>query len=211
MTLQNWSQDFVQNSHPTRELLIEAVIDLMKNVRLEEITSELVIEVSGISKGSLYHHFNDFPELLEFAYVEVFARLATIQLTAFENMLESFKTREDFLKGNRKISHGNKAPEIASLRLARVTAIAMAMNSPRMAKMLGKVQDEVTDWITRLFLQVQEKGWCRKDFDPRTFAVFIQAYQVGSVINLLTPQRMDPEAWIDLIDEIWESVIFQQA
>jgi CDGSH-type Zn-finger protein len=60
--------------HPTKE-------ELIKYCRwfcwilltLDEITSENVLDISGISRGSLYHHFEDFSELLELAQVRRFA------------------------------------------------------------------------------------------------------------------------------------------
>ena len=53
------------SSHPTKEALIDAVLELLQSEHLVEVTSEEVLEKSGISKGSLYYHFEDFSDLLE--------------------------------------------------------------------------------------------------------------------------------------------------
>ncbi len=56
-------------SHPTKEELIQTVVVLLEGTTLNQITSEQVLAISGISRGSLYHHFEDFSELLELAQV----------------------------------------------------------------------------------------------------------------------------------------------
>ena len=49
--------------HPTKQTLIDTVLALMEKKSIEQISSDEVLEISNISKGSLYHHFEDFPEL----------------------------------------------------------------------------------------------------------------------------------------------------
>ena len=55
--------------HPTKRALITTVLEQLKTLKPSEITSESVLDKSGISKGSLYHHFEDFDDLIETAQV----------------------------------------------------------------------------------------------------------------------------------------------
>ena len=210
MDFKNWSSPIVGNSHPTRDLLIEKVIALMASHPLEEITSELVIAESGISKGSMYHHFKDFPELLEFAYVEIFARLAGAQMAALKGILLGSDSREDFLTGLRSITHGSSDPSLFSLRLARVAAISLALSSPRMGVMISAVQESLTQELADYFLEIQARGWGNPDLDPISVSVFVQAYIVGSVVDLITPSRMDFDSWVYLIDQVLGEVVVSQ-
>lgn len=202
-----WSSPIGGNSHPTRDLLLEKVISLMATRPLEEITSELVIEESGISKGSMYHHFKDFPELLELAYVEIFARLASSQMAALNQVLIHSNSREELLTGLRTITHGSSDPALVSLRLARVAAIANALSSPRMGAVIAEVQQSLTNQLADYFREIQARGWGNPDLDPVTVSVFVQAYIVGSVVDLITPNRMDFDAWVYLIDQVLGAVI----
>lgn len=43
--------------HPTRLYLIQTVEELLTTRPIYEVGSELVLAASGVSKGSLYHHF----------------------------------------------------------------------------------------------------------------------------------------------------------
>ena len=51
--------------HPTKTHLIETAVALLEEKMPHEIAVDEILEKSGISKGSLYHHFEDLAELLE--------------------------------------------------------------------------------------------------------------------------------------------------
>ena len=53
--------------HPTKQLLIKTALELMETKLPTEIAVDEILTNSGISKGSLYHHFEDLAELLETA------------------------------------------------------------------------------------------------------------------------------------------------
>ena len=55
--------------HPTKRALVVTVLEELKSKKPSDLTSELILEKSGISKGSLYHHFEDFDDLIETAEV----------------------------------------------------------------------------------------------------------------------------------------------
>jgi len=47
--------------HPTKVALIEVVKEMIAEFGADGFTVEMVLAESGISRGSLYHHFEDFP------------------------------------------------------------------------------------------------------------------------------------------------------
>ncbi len=58
-----------QSVHPTKTHLIETAVKLLDTQLPHEIAVDEILDKSGISKGSLYHHFEDLAELLEAAQV----------------------------------------------------------------------------------------------------------------------------------------------
>ncbi len=62
--------------HETRRKLIETAATLLDEWSLSEITSAMVLAASGVSKGSLYHHFQDFDDLMGEAAIKRFSALA---------------------------------------------------------------------------------------------------------------------------------------
>ena len=55
------------NRHPTSKRLINSTIELLQEFLPEEISTDLVLQHSGVSRGSLYYHFEDLSDLLETA------------------------------------------------------------------------------------------------------------------------------------------------
>ena len=62
----------MERLHPTKRLLLETVIKLLDTKKPEEILSDEVLQISGISKGSMYYHYKDWYEIIEDAICERF-------------------------------------------------------------------------------------------------------------------------------------------
>lgn len=200
----------MQSMHPTKDHLIQTTVALIKIRPMAEITIELVLSETGISKGSLYHHFADFPDLIEQAEVAIFIDLADLSLNALQDILNSSQTREEFLTSIRTLTHRNMATEQTASRLARIQGIANASGHERMAKAMGEVQLRKTEGVADLFREVRARGWSNNDLDPYAVALFVQSYNIGAVIDTLTPNQMDFAGWLTLIDLILNEVILQR-
>ena len=77
--------------HPTKEKLIQTFLDLSKTNSWHDITSDMVLETSGITKGSLYHHFDDFGELIETVRVRRFSQWVDESIISLTNHLSASK------------------------------------------------------------------------------------------------------------------------
>jgi hypothetical protein len=43
--------------------------------------------------------------------------------------------------------------------------------------------------------------------DARAAAVFVQAYTVGRIVDDISPEKVDPEAWINLVMHVVDKAI----
>ena len=194
--------------HPTKQTLIDTVVTLMDTQPAMEINSDQVLEISGISKGSLYHHFEDFPELVEHAMVARFARFVDNSVVMLKGVIASAKTRADLVEGLKKVTRATQARELTRHRSERVTAIAKAIRIPRMKALLGEEQERLTDALADLFRESVERGWGDPTLDPRVVGVMVQAFTIGKIVDDITPTRMDAENWNQAIDSVLDKVFF---
>lgn len=194
--------------HPTKQTLIDTVLGLLEKKSIEEIYSEEVLEISNISKGSLYHHFEDFSELLEFAMVARFAKWVDYSITTMNQILNAATSRDEMVAGLKQVTQHTQSAALQPQRFERVTTISHAVNNPRMRINLGIEQERLTEALSDLFREANERGWANKNLDPRTVGVLVQAYTLGKIVDDFTPQQMDPKAWEHLINEILEKVFF---
>ena len=198
----------MENFHPTKKLLIDAVLEILDAGKASELTIELVLQHSNISRGSLYYHFQDFDELVEMAQVNRYSSYVDASIGALSQVLRTAKSREEMIRNIRNVTIATQSPQLKTSRSNRVQAIAMASTSDRMQKILEQHQTRLTDAIADLYREVVEKGWGNPNLEPGVVAVMIQAYTLGKVVDDFALEPINPEAWNSLINEILETIIF---
>ncbi len=192
--------------HPTKEKLIQATSELLREVPHAEISSEMILTRSGISKGSMYHHFHDLEELIETALLERYARWVEVSVTAMTSILTSAKTSEDIYLGLVEVTKRTQSKNLRDERFFRAEVLTKANESPRLAKELQGLQKHLTDSLTDLVREAQERGFYKKELDPKAIAVFIQAYTLGKIIDDSSDDPVDPETYAHLINTIVKDV-----
>ena len=174
----------------------------------EEILSDEVLNISGISKGSMYYHYKDWFEIIEDAICERFGRYVDYSVELCEQAIRTAKSRDELAHVLKEVTRATQKPEQIGVRYARVRALSMATQSERMKNKLGEVQERLTQALADLFREAKERGWTAPDLNPRAVAVLVQAYTFGHVVDDITPNHMDIEAWYGVIDGIVEQVFF---
>lgn len=192
--------------HPTKALLIATTVTLLDTKLPNEIAVDEILEASGISKGSLYHHFEDLGELLEIAQVERYAAWVDRSVDALVQMISTVKTREDLVHGLKVITRFTQDPKYSHTRFQRARAIASAEHNPRFKKRLAEEQMRLTEALIDLINEARNKGLYASDFDAHAGAVLVQAYTLGMIVDDFVEKQMDPEAWYSLIDKVVERV-----
>jgi AcrR family transcriptional regulator len=190
--------------HPTRERLLLTTVELMDTENPEKVGVEMVLEKSGISKGSLYHHFEDFPSLLEAALVYRFHRVVDSSVALIANTVATATTREEFFADMEKVTAITHSREMTAIRFERARALGHAGSSPRFKEALGVEQQRLTLAFADLVREAQNQGWVTTDIDPMATAVFIQAYTIGKLIDEVTAEPVDEQEWLKLIHRMVE-------
>ena len=196
--------------HPTKQTLLDTVVELLNSKVPAEINSEEVLEISGISKGSLYHHYADFSELIEQALIVRFARYVDASIAALSQVLRTAKSKTQLFEGLKQVTRHTQSEKMKDGRYERLGSMAAAIRSPRMQLALGAEQERLTEALADLFRESQERGWGNKDFQPRVIAVMVQAYTMGKIVDDITPTHMDSENWALLIDTFLERIFFTE-
>ena len=195
--------------HPTKAKLIEATTKLLKTVDRAHLTSDMILEESGISKGSLYHHFEDLEELIEAALIQRYARWVDASIEIMTQILTTGNTSEEIYKQLVEITKNTQSDDYLAVRQNRIDVLSRAGSSQRFAKLLGEEQQRLTDALTDLIREAQERGFYRKENDARAIAVLIQAYTIGKIVDDFNENKVDPEAWVNLINTIIRTVFIK--
>jgi len=189
-------------NHPTFDRLVLSTIELMKDFLVEEISTDMVLQHSGVSRGSLYHHFEDLSDLLETAMVSVFAETVDHNIALIRGLIDQAVDAADFYRATQQFNEVAQDPLRRESRFERFRLVGFALTNPRMSEKLAAEQARLTESYSDLFRMAQAKGWMHDDFDPRAAAVLIQAYTLGRSVDDLASEPVDPAAWNSLIMKI---------
>ncbi len=181
-------------------------MSMMDCERPDKVHIDEVLLESGISKGSMYHHFQDFSELIEAAMTRRFSILVDTSVEMIERVLHNSNNREEFIDGLRLVTRATQDPALATNRFERARALGMAGSNLRFRSALALEQDRLTSALEDLFRESQNRGWLANDFNPRAGAVMIQAYTLGQVINDVSEVKYNNDDWIALVDLILDRV-----
>lgn len=188
--------------HPTKSHLLETAVALIDEFGPQGFTVDTLLERSSISKGSLYHHFEDFSDVIEQAQVARFSRYIDEDIRLLFETLSASTSGADLRTRFGAVVLATSSPDRAANRADRATIVGLARFSKNFANALSIEQQRVTDAIADIIREAQERGWIRSDVDARVVATFIQAYTLGFVLNDVTIDPVAPEQWATFIGEI---------
>lgn len=189
-------------SHPTRKKLIATFLRLGEAQDFSTITVDAVLGEAQISKGSLYHHFNDFDDLLAQAKAHLFSIGVDRSIEMMGTMLEKSKTAEDFKALIRVLILDTLTPQGVHNRLMRARILGSSMRLPKLQEYVHTEQRRMTEEIAGIFMDAKGKGFVKQDVDPHLAAVFIQAYTFGKVVDDVSDAPIAADDWADWIMSI---------
>ncbi|MEO0024097.1 MAG: hypothetical protein RL196_538 [Actinomycetota bacterium] len=201
----------MKTHHPTRDALVDTVVRLLETHQPQELTLDLVLKESGISHGSLYHHFGAFPNLIDHAIVARFSGYVDRSIELLTEAAVHAQTRDALLASLKFVTERTQGSELKVIRAYRMEALAQGNLRPEFGALLGAEQQRLTDAIADLVRDAQAKGLYRPELDPVVVAVFIQSYTIGRAVDDVTPEHMSQDAWNDLINKIIENVLVVEA
>lgn len=191
-----------ESHHPTRERLVVTLVSMLDENPPEKWHVDDVLLRSGVSKGSMYYHFEDFSDLIDAAFVYRFSQHVDANIEWISALLATADSRDSFFDGLHQLTVVTQGEDRAAIRMERARVLGMAAHNERLRGSLAHEQGRLTGALTDLVREAQTKGWLSVDVDPHALAVFIQAYTLGQIVNDVTEDEMSRDAWVTLIDRI---------
>ena len=193
-------------THPTAVKLLDTVSAMLDGENPNEIFVDDVLLVSGVSRGSLYHHFGDYPSLVRATLLRRFSANVDADSQAMMAIAERATSKDDYWNRIRTLSAATQVPERAPVRAERARLISLAPSDAEFARALAAEQDRLTNSMGEAVAVAQRKGWVNVNLDPRAIATFLQAYSLGRAVDDVSEKRLDNQAWLSVIDTVIASL-----
>jgi AcrR family transcriptional regulator len=164
------------------------------SLRLADISKR-----SGVSIGSLYHHFGSREGLIKAARERQFIQSLPHDADIVAELLATSTSAEEILEGFEALVRVTQSKDRAPNRLRRVELLGAAAARPELLETISATQTVVLDVGESLATMIQERGWLRKGVEPRSLALFVQAVTLGRVLGDLDQRGVDEDAWVTLL------------
>lgn len=195
--------------HPTRQRLIDAAAEQVREIGSDDIDVDKVLKEVGVTKGSLYHHFESMNDLIIAAHLQVFAEGMREGTQAFSLIRQECTSAEEVRERLGAIVRRSQDPDRRWLRAQRAGLLALASSNEAVRIRVASLQSEITDEVTEVMEDFRSKGWLRDDVDPRAVAVFMQAFTLGRILDDIVDDasKVDPGLWMEAIEK-WAETFF---
>lgn len=193
--------------HPTRERLLDTVQDLAMEKPLETLTVDQVLSASEVSRGSLYHHFDDFFHLIEEAEARRLERTVNTTLTLLDDAFRGAATGTEVVEGLLGATTNADDTVAARVREARVKAIARAAQSERFRETFKREQNRFTAQLSHRFAELQQRGLISEHVNPLMAAAFCQNYLFGRAVEEIADSSLDPAEWKAFLRRVIERTL----
>jgi AcrR family transcriptional regulator len=184
----------------SRQQLIDTALEIILKEGIDALRIEVVCERVGVTKGSLYWHFQDRQGLIREALFEQLRRLSAEQIESLDKAIDSGASREEYLLRVAGTLVDPFDTNESEARWQRWEMLATARRDPELRKMMADLQRAHQRYLADIALKAQQRGILRRDVDPSAVAAAITAIALGSNnLSYLDADGPTPEAWNGLL------------
>ena len=206
-SIQNWARP-KKPRHPTHQTLVESAQECLRLRPRDEVTVEMVLDHCGVSRSSLYHHFEDFSALLEQAIAESIAAVTRQAIEVFESIVETCQSATELRQSIFALGRSFKSRDRAPFRMQRLVALAATDRNDRYRLAMAREHQALNRGYQDLIEGAQAKGWIDPNVDALAVSLFIQAYTFGRVLDDVSMEPFDEGRWNSLIEQVLDPLLF---
>ena len=93
-------------------------------------------------------------------------------------------------------------PDAKKLRRERIGTLGRAMNNSDFMTALAVLQTQTTARVADVIERAQNKGLVRQEVNPKVFAVFIQSYSLGKIVDDISTDPIAGSDWSNFINKL---------
>jgi len=188
-----------ERSRGTRDRVLEVALAQLERggeaaVRIDEINDR-----SGVSIGSIYHHFGDRDGVIAAAQLRRFSRYAEVEIASLADVVREARDRGQFRRALLQLARGSHSALRTAERWGRIAVMASTVGREELREDVAHLQTRLTDGFQAHVAQGQARGFFRDDLDARAIAAFVEAWTVGLALNDLDERGVSESAWLAVV------------
>ena len=195
--------------HPTKRALLESALTIIETHGVDNVTVEMVLRDSEVSKGSLYHHFKDFDSLLAVVQLHKYSEFVDEAIRFFEQAFNKAFGPEEFKTNLFSVMALGHDPAGAPRRIQRARVVGSWGSNPDFTQGLAREQERLRQRGQDLIAAAQMKGWVNSSLSARALSSFIVGFTFGRVLDDVCADHADPTEWNAVVREFLDRVLLE--
>jgi AcrR family transcriptional regulator len=188
-----------RRARATVENVVQATAALLEEHDERSISVADIARRSGVSIGSLYHHFGDRRSILAAAQAHRYDASARMQLGRTLTIYAQGPDPLAVIAASERLVAGLLAGEHDADRRARIDALCAGRHRPALLDSLSASFRSLIDVVAAQVAALCEGGVLVDGIDPRAYAVFSQVYGAGLAADRLHPEPLPAAEWWSLL------------
>jgi AcrR family transcriptional regulator len=191
-------------AHATIRRAIDVAADLIDERGEDGVRLQDIVEISGVSAGSLTHHFGSREGLIAAALMERYDRAAQQRARSFD-IDTSDPAR--FAAGMAAMLASSAAGERDAWRSARLRALSHSRRRPELRAALVTSLDPLEQDMAQRVAQAPERLDAGGSVHPRALVVFSEAYSAGRIVDTVFGEVLPIEEWAALFARLVRGLV----
>ncbi len=155
-----------------------------------------VIEQSGISRSSIYHHFGNRDGVLAAIEIERFTDFMMTGVVAVRELLAGMSDIEEWLTAIDEMLISGNSTDARAQRVQRVSTLVVAQENEKLMSVLSKVQMEGTKHLAETLQMAVSRGLMHPTAPTLGIAYIFQSILVGRILVDLDEDPEANTAWV---------------
>jgi AcrR family transcriptional regulator len=191
-------------AHATIRRAIEVAADIIEQRGEDGVRLQDVVDSSGVSAGSLTHHFGSREGLIAAALMESYDRAAQQRARSFD--LDA-SDPDRFAGGMAAMISSAAAGERDDWRSARIRALSYSRHRPALRAALIASLVPLQEQMAERFSIAPERIAGGDAVCPRALVVFSEAYSAGRIVDTLFGDALPMEEWAALFARLVRGLV----
>ena len=188
------------NGASTMEVLLQFGIEELKQSGSVNFNLENVLRESGVSRGSLYHHFGSRHGLISHCEAQLLKESLKSENELIRLLIESGKSGEDLFNMLSIFIRTLGSDAMLDQRGRRIRTIAASMEDDNLRAMLADSQIKGSQYLADSYEMAKQQGLIKPKVDIETIVYLTQAMFLGRILVDVTERQ-------DLSDSVNEAIV----
>lgn len=196
-----------RDEHPTKKNLVECTRQLISRNGVDAVTVDMVLTESGVSKGSLYHHFKDFDALIQTVQIRNFSEFVDEGIGFLEEALGRATSAEQLRTKLYAVIDLAHDPRRAPNRIERARIVGSSGTSLEYTQALASEQERLRRRGEELIAEAQRRGWVNPTLSPQALSSFILGFTFGRVLDDVCLTHVSSDDWNAVVRQFMERIL----